>query len=175
MKERKDLDLNKGSIFAQQTKGADAKLSLAMFAGISGAMMAGYSGKIKSIDWAEVGGVNTPKLTVDQIVDIGGEQVIIAKSGETPWAVTITFEDGRTMTLGLLLQGQSKSNILFKGDANPTIVTDLVLGDIDKKLVGKTFKCTKFYRDVASPIIRTNPDGTQQSSKPANCYEFIEL
>jgi hypothetical protein len=174
MKERKDIDTSTVNLFQQQTKNADAKLALAMFAGLSGAMIAGYEGEVKTIDWMEVGGANVPKLAADQIVDIAGEPVVIAKAGEKPWAVTIQFVDGRTMTLGLLLQGQEKSTILFKGQTDATKVIDLKLEDVANKLIGKRFKCLSFFRNEANEIIRYNAAGEIISKRPANCYTFAE-
>jgi hypothetical protein len=156
---------------------------LAMFAGNTGAMVAGHESTIKSIDWEDVQGINTPKVRSSdgrgQITTINGEEVVLAKDGELPKAVTIRFESGRTMTLGLLLQGQDKTTIHFKGDANPTKSVDLNLSDIPK-LIGRQFKCVKYFRDAANAIVRTSQvplgsnDAPASRSYAANCYEFVE-
>lgn len=177
MKELKSLRKAGESTFLTLTKDLPASTSLALFAGNSGAMIAGHEGIVTEVDYKEVQGVNTPVVGPGgQRITIGGEEIELAKEGEKPQAVTITFSTGRTMTLGLLQQGQDKTTILFNGDAQPTPSTDLNLGNISK-LIGKQFKCTKFWRDNSNPIVRnagsTDP-ARKERSYAANCYEFVE-
>jgi hypothetical protein len=181
MKELKDIRVAGKSTFLTLSAGLPASTSLAMFAGNSSAMRAGVEGTIVSIDYEEVQGLNTPFITADQVVSIGGEDVVLAKyvaGVETrPQAVTIRWDNGFTMTLGLLLQGQEKSTILFKGDTAPTKATDLTLETISAKLIDKKFKCTKYWRDASNPIVRnagSDDPKRKERSYASNVYEFIE-
>lgn len=180
MKELKDLKAgDSGSIFLEAAKGIAAGTSLAVFAGASGAMVAGHESKVISIDYKEVPANSAPPVkSADgrgQVVRIGDEEIQLAVDGAQPKALTITFESGRTMTVGLLLQGQDKTSVHFTGDAEPTKATDLTLGDLAGKFLNKTFKCVKTYRDNSNEIIRTDPNGVRPDRKyAANCYHFIQ-
>lgn len=177
MKELKDFAVAGKSTFISLSSKLPAQTALAMFAGNSSAMRAGIESEITSIDYEEVGGLNTPKVqSTDgrgQVVTIDNEEVQLAKDGETPKAVTIRFKNGITMTLGLLFQGQEKTTIHFTGDGAPTKVTDLTLEDLANKLIGKTFKCAKYYRDATNPIVR-NGGQANERTYAANVYEFIQ-
>jgi hypothetical protein len=173
MKEFSEMPKGANGIFFEVSKGLDAKTALAMFAGNTGAMIAGHEGTVDSIDYEDVQG-NVPVLAQDQVITVGGESYRLAKAGDKPKALTISFSTGRTMTVGLLLQGQDKTTIHFKGDAGATKSTDLKLEDLSSKLLGKKFKCVKNWRDATNTITRNNPDGSVGRSYPANCYEFVE-
>ncbi len=177
MKELKDFQVAGKSTFISLSSTLPASTALAMFAGNSSAMRAGIESEIISIDYEEVGGLRTPKVASadgrGQVVTIGNEEVQLAKDGETPKAVTIRFKNGITMTLGLLFQGQEKTTIQFAGDGAPTKVTDLALEDLGTKMIGKTFKCVKYYRDATNPIVRNGGEANERSY-PANVYEFIQ-
>lgn len=146
--------------------------SIAAFSGNSTAMRAGIEGVVKSIDYEEVGGANTPLLTADQVITVDGDQIILAKAGEKPQAPTIVLDNGITMTLGLLLQGGAKSGITFAGDAAMTPSINITVEQL-ASLVGKKLKCVDFHRDASNMIIRQNV-GQPDRSYPANVYTFVQ-
>lgn len=186
MKELKELQVAGKSTFLSVIASLPADTALAMFAGNSSAMRQGVTGTITSIDYEEVGGANTPPVAdVDgtgrgQVVVIGGEEIQLAKVGEKPKAPTIRFDNGITMTLGLLYQGGEKTTIHFKGDGATTKVTDLKIEDIAPKIMNKKFKCDKYWRDASNQIGRNI--GSEEKTGPrrersysANVYEFSEI
>lgn len=174
MKEFSSLAGGAKGVFLALVKSAGVALdsSLAMFAGASGAMVAGHEGIVVKIDWLDVPGTVPVILDQDQIITIAGEQYRLAKAGEPRKALTLEWSTGRTMTAGLLLQGQDKTTVLFKGDANPTPATNITLGDLEAKFLGKRFKCVKTFRDASNLVTRQNANG--ERSYPANCYAFEE-
>jgi len=197
MREIKDLLVETGesNTFDAVTKNAKPDTGLAIFAGNSGAMIAGYEGKIVKIDYAETEGIRTPNLTQDQVVnftkadgstesftlqyaikrDKDGNEVIGADGKPVfnkPMAPTIFFEDGRKMTLGLLLQGGAKTVITYK-DGTKVNAVNLKLGAA-KMLVGRSFLCTNYFTDQANLVQRNDANGNIASARPRNCYEFVE-
>lgn len=158
---------------------------VATFASNSGAMVAGYKSKLLSIDYEPIPSTlaNVPDLTADQIITIGNEQFILQPKNDPttgkankPKAPVLKFEVGaRTMTLGLLQQGQDKTEVIFKqGNSSRTVKAPALTMDDLTSMIGKEWFCSKFWKDASSPIIRNNADGTQQPGRPANCY-VIEI
>jgi hypothetical protein len=170
------VDKGTTGAFLVMTANMAASTSIAMFAGNSGAMVPGHESKVISVDFEEIGGTNPPRAGKGgQIFYAGDQGYELAKEGEILKAVTIRFESGRTMTLGLLLQGGQKSNILFKGDTAPTKAIDIKLEDISAKFLNKTFKCITFNRDESNMIQRPAIAGqAARAPYPANVYEFVE-
>jgi hypothetical protein len=179
MKELKDFAVAGQSTFLAMTAGLPKETTLAMFAGASGAMVAGHVGKITSIDFEPVQVANL-FIERDQVITIGGEEVLLTKyvEGENtpPKAVTIKFDTGRTMTLGLLLQGQDKTKIALV-DGTVVTATQLNLGNISANLLGKTLRCDKTFRDAGNAVNRAaSEDGKRKErSYAANCYEFTQI
>ncbi len=178
-KEYSTLPKGKTGLFLGLTAKVDGKTPLAMFGGNSGAMIAGHEGTIVEIDYMPIanGAKNVPALREDQIITVAGEEIIFGKKGDLPWALTIKFDTGRTMTVGLLLQGQDKTTVHFLGDANPTPSTRLDMDALRDKMFGKRFKCTKYFRDKANEIQRQDPDDASKIARTtfANCYTFEEV
>lgn len=167
---------------AVAAQGHTGSTLVATFASNSGAMVAGYKSKVLGIDYEEIPGTltNVPDLTADQVITIGNEQFILQPQfkadGVTknkPKAPVLKFEVGaRTMTLGLLQQGQDKTIINFvaaDGSVRSVPSNKLTLDDLSA-MIGKNWFCSKFWKDASAPIIRNNADGTQQPGRPANCY-----
>ncbi len=156
------------SNFAKLGKNA----ALGAVAGNSTAMVQGVSIKIAKIEYGEIpkGTRGVPVLEADQIItNAAGESVTLGKKGDLPWAAQIYASDSnRTMTMGLFTQGGKKTTIALLGQ-EPKATFELnpeeVLG-----LVGKTIKCTAFFRDETNVIVRAGRAGY-----PANCYTFEEV
>ncbi len=152
---------------------------LASIASNSSLVQQGHVGKITEIDWIQIpesASRTIPRLDRVQFVTMGDTEVELAQVGEMPYAPTIVFSTGRTMTLGLLAQGGEKTTIHFKNDATATKSTDLTVENI-ASLVGKTLKCTKSYRDKENVIVRTNRDDPNAKAREtyASVFEFVEV
>lgn len=166
---------------AAKAQGHSESTLVAIFASNSGAMVAGYKSKLLGIDYEPIPSTlgSVPDLTADQIINIDGVPYIlqpakdpITGKANKPMAPVLKFEVGaRTMTLGLLQQGQDKTEINFiTGNSTRTVkASALTMGDL-VSMVGKEWTCKKFWKDTATQIIRNNADGTQQPGRPANCY-----
>lgn len=162
-------------------QGHNADTLVATFASNSGAMVAGYKSKLVGIDY-EVTAGRVPDLEADQIITIGNESFVLQPKTDPatgkankPKAPVLKFEVGaRTMTLGLLQQGQGKTTVTFiDGTQSRTVpANELKLSDLSA-MVGKIVECKKYWRDESNPIIRSNARGEQTSKTPANCYELV--
>lgn len=175
------------SVFLQivSAQGHGDNTPLATFASNSGAMVAGYEGTIIGIDYETVAGIRTPDLNADQIITVAGKDYVLqpAKNADgtpnKPKAPVIKFDSGdRTMTLGLLQQGQKKTTITWPGVGGAASIvkdsTQLTLKDLTD-LVGKKLRCESYFTDDSRMINRNGPDGKIASSRPANCYTFTVL
>ena len=122
------------SILMEGIKGLDDSTPLAVFASSSTAIVAGFEGTVSKIDYEPLPeNPRIPKLSQDQVITVDGKQYVGGKAGEMPWAPVITFDNARTMTLGLLQQGQKKTTIKFTEDG--ALTEDKILLDSGGSLV----------------------------------------
>ena len=177
LKDFKSKD-NKGKFFTAFAP-LKGNTPISIFVANSGAMVQGHKGQITEIDYLQIvtNAKRVPVLTEDQkIVLENGDTVILAEAGSMPVAPTISWSTGRTMTLGLLAQGGTKSSVQFlkegaksNDDLEDPIPASQLTKDHLERMVGKSFECTKFFRDTNNMIIREG-----RAPYAANCYEFVE-
>ena len=171
---------NKGSAFFAAFDHLGGTTPISLFIANSGAMVAGHKGKIEKIDYVQIvtNAKRVPVLTEDQTVILeNGDTLVLAKAGEMPVAPTIVWDTTRTMTLGLFTQGGDKSTVQFlkagaksNADLEDPIPTNRLTFDQMRSLEGKSFECTKFFRDPNNLIIREG-----RAPYAANCFEFVEF
>lgn len=167
-----DLKALPGGAFKSATASVDGAALIAMFASNSGAMIAGHVGTIVGIDYEVITGRNITKLENDQTIVIGDVTYVLATKGEMPVAPTVRFDTGRTMTLGLLTQGQEDTTVKLIGkDAKPFFKFSK---DELFDLVGRKLECIDFNRNPDRPITR-NAGTPNASSYAANYYKFVEV
>ena len=118
----------------------------------TGAMIAGFVGKVTSFEFDEVDGARTVKRTNDQIMVIDGKPLVVAKKGENAVAFYMVFDDGGKRITTTLLEQNPKSTIdLGEG---PKAFSSFV-GEDWSALTGKVIRCDYAARDTdAAPISR---------------------
>lgn len=144
-------------------------LSIASFASNSSAIIGGQILVVEDFDLLPTPGNQTPDLEEDQVMTIGGEQVIVAKKGEKPKSWQLKFAGNRAVTLGLLTQAQNKPSTIEIAAGDVRLIRDLT-GEQLSNLIGKKIKCIKFERDKDDLITRPN-----RAPYMANRFDFQVL
>jgi hypothetical protein len=101
-------------------------------------VIVGFTGELINIDFKPIKLPSLAVLKEPQIMDVNGEQIVIAAIGETPKSLSFIFAD-RYITLSELNAGQQHSTITFD---NTVVRFDELLHKDLPKLSNKTFQCT---------------------------------
>lgn len=142
----------------------------------TGAMVAGYIGKVTGYEFGPVVGARTVKRNNDQTYKIGDKIVTVAEKGDDAIAFYMVFNDGAKRITTTLLEQNPNSTIKLP-DGEKKFST--FIGTDWKALIGKTIKCTHAARDEeAAPISRLNgvvTEGVAQLSAQKPMLFHFEL
>jgi hypothetical protein len=121
----------------------------------TGAMIAGFVGKVTGFEWAPVTGARTVKRNNDQTLMIDGKPIVVAKKGEDAIAFYMVFGEGTKRITTTLLE-QNVNSTIDLGDGNVRKFSSFA-GKDWKALTNKVLRCDFAARDTnAAPIQRLN-------------------